>query len=214
MPPSERARVVAFYEAELARHGPDDPRSLHWNSAHTQRARFDVLFEVGDWPGRSVADLGCGLGDLYGYLQQRGLKLDRAGEGAGPSAVRYTGFDITPKLVEAACAKYPGGCFLLMDVLESGFPERYDYVVASGTFSLRVKGHRQFLERAVEAMFRAAKEAVAFNFLGPSSYQNEEEDFYFGSQPAPIVDFCRTLSSSVVLREGYLSGDCTVFLYH
>ena len=128
--------------------------------------------------------------------------------------MRYTGFDITPKLVEAAGAKYPGGYFLLMDVLESGFPERYDYVVASGTFSLRMKGHQAFLERSLEAMFGAAQQAVAFNFLGPSSYKNEEDDFYFGSQPAPIVAFCRALSDKVVLREGYLSGDYTVFMYH
>ncbi len=214
MQPSDKARVVAFYEGEFARHGPHDARSLHWNSEHTQRARFEVLYEIGDWAGRSVADVGCGLGDLYGYLNQRGLTVVRPGAGDAPAAVRYTGFDITPKLIEAATAKYPEGCFLLTDVMESGFPDRYDYVVASGTFSLRIKRHGAFLRRAGGAMFRASACAVAFNFLGPSGYRHEEEDFYFGSEPAPIVDYCRTLSSRVALREGYLSNDYTVFLYH
>lgn len=204
---------MAFYERQLARHGPADPRSLHWISDHTQRVRFETLYRVGPWEGRTVADVGCGLGDLYGYLVARGHRMAPPGLPPGPDEVGYTGFDITPGLVDAAQVKYPTGHFLVQDVLEQGFPSRYDYAVASGTFNLRVARHHDYLWRALGAMWQASGVALAFNLLGPSGYADEEQDFYFGTAPARVLEFCRSLSERVELHQGYLTGDFTVFVY-
>ena len=43
-----------------------------------------------------LADFGCGNGHLYGFFRQRGLNL------------RYTGYDFSTSLLEAARQKYPG----------------------------------------------------------------------------------------------------------
>ena len=70
-----RETLVAFYEQQLARYGPDDARSLHWISSTTQRIRFQVLYDLlHTWRGYSVADIGCGLGDSAASFKTRATR--------------------------------------------------------------------------------------------------------------------------------------------
>jgi hypothetical protein len=41
-----------------------------WKSQQTQEARFNALLAIGNLKGKSILDLGCGLGCLYGYLKK------------------------------------------------------------------------------------------------------------------------------------------------
>ena len=211
---ADRERIIAFYETQLARYGPQDPRSLHWVGSSTQKARFRVLLEVGPWEGRSVADVGSGLGDFYGFLKAEGYTLvTLADSHADPNAVRYLGYDVTPQMVEAACANLPGADFRVRDVVSDGVDAPCDYVVASGTFNVRVHNHRAFFKTAVSAMWAGARRAVAFNFLGPPLTAGWESPLYYEADPLDIARFCGTLTPHLELREGYLVGDATLFMY-
>ncbi|MBI2887977.1 MAG: class I SAM-dependent methyltransferase [Chloroflexi bacterium] len=218
---ADKTKLVAFYEAELATYGPQDPRSLHWLGAHTQQVRFRMLHQVGPWQGRSVADIGCGLGDFYGYLQQQGCRLlplhDQANPGAGGAqpdgCVRYAGYDLSPRMAAAASLKYPGGAFLVRDILEEGLQAPCDYVVASGTFNIRVADHDAFFREMIAAMYAGCRRAVAFNFLGPAGGGSQAESIYYGADPGAVLRYCRTLCPRAVLREGYLHNDFTIYLY-
>ena len=215
-----RDTLVAFYEQQLARYGPDDARSLHWISSTTQRIRFQVLYDLlHTWRGCSVADIGCGLGDLCGFLQDQGHQAfphrpsaTPAPRATAPSPVYYAGYDISPKLVEAAAQKYPQGHFLVRDILEEGFEQPSDYVVASGTLNIRVPEHPSFFRALVAAMYAGCTQAVAFNFLGPPSYSPMSESIYYSEQPEQVLELCRTLSHNVVINEGYFPGDYTIIL--
>ncbi len=206
-----RENLVAFYEADLARYGPEDARSLHWVSSRTQSARFEVLYQVGPWDGVSVADVGSGLGDFVGFLQAKGHTI-KPGPGPAPTfnaesaeyaekrgkeenknsassassassalnkgdaassalnlgrgEVWYDGYDVSPGMVQAAQRKCPQAAFHLRDVLEQGFVGGPDYVVASGTFNIRVEDHERWFRAMIEAMYAACRRAAAFNFLG------------------------------------------------
>jgi SAM-dependent methyltransferase len=211
---ADRERIIAFYETQLARYGPQDPRSLHWVGTSTQRARFRVLLEVGPWPGRSVADVGSGLGDLYGYLEREGYTLAVTSDEAAPAeAVRYVGYDVTPQMVEAARQNFPQGDFRIRDTVTDGLEFPCDYVLASGTFNVRVHNHRAFFKDAVSAMWQGCTQAVAFNFLGPPLTPGWESPLYYEADPKEMAGFCRTLTPHVIMRDGYLSGDVTLFLY-
>ncbi|HXY39380.1 MAG TPA: class I SAM-dependent methyltransferase, partial [Vicinamibacteria bacterium] len=94
MEPASRRKVIEVYERALERHGPT-VRALHWGGESNQQIRFRVLSEVGPWEGASVADIGCGLGDFFGFLRDRGQGVD------------YAGYDIVPGMVAAARLKYP-----------------------------------------------------------------------------------------------------------
>lgn len=65
----------------------------------TQEARFNALLAIGDLKGKSILDLGCGLGCLYGYLKELGWK----GE--------YTGIDVLDMMVKGARERFPGVSF-------------------------------------------------------------------------------------------------------
>jgi len=98
----DRAAQIAYFEGLLAQHGANY-LALDWNSTESQRLRFRILKELLIYgkkaSGVSLLDVGCGLGDLYGVLKADGtLKRNK---------ISYTGFDISPKLIEAARKKYP-----------------------------------------------------------------------------------------------------------
>lgn len=215
----ERDRLVQFYQAELARYGPDDPRALHWISQHTQGTRFKVLYELlHDWRGISIADIGCGLGDFCGFLTEQGHPVVPLGDSSGgstlrPGAVQYVGYDISPKLITAAKEKYPQGRFEVRDILSEGMVEPVDYVMVCGTFNIRLENHEKFLFDMLRVMYESCRRAVAFNFLAPAKSDSNFEGFYYSIEPEKVMTFCRSLEPNLVqMRENYLSGDCTILM--
>ncbi len=220
MEPESRRKLIEVYERSLQRHGPT-ARAVLWDGDGSQQTRFRVISEVGPWEGASVADIGCGLGDFFGFLRERG------------NAVTYSGYDIAASMVEAARLKYPDSQarFEVRDILEDGLPGPFDYVVASGTFNIRVENHEEFLRRMLTLMYAQCRRAVAFNALHPMSpsHPRFEEfkafcgDFYFEIGSEELLALCRTVCPRVFLKESslyeeipalsYKHHDCTVFMY-
>ena len=208
---ASRVRVNDFYARALRRFGPQAPMAVWWASQDTQRRRFEVLAEVGAWDGMRAADVGCGVGDLFGFLQERGLD------------VSYQGYDISPDMVAAARAKYPQGRarFELRDVVATGLPRRFDYVVASGTFNIRFNHHERYLRRALRTMYEGCSRAVAFNVLTPIPPEHPDAelieklygDLFHHVELEALLAFCRTLTPRIETRQGYLDWDATVFLF-
>ena len=143
------ARLRAYFGACLERYG-HDPRGVDWQSAQAQQARFAALLTVGDLDGATVLDAGCGLGDLYGYLCERGI------------AARYTGCDLSAAHLIVARAAYPAARFLAGDVLEVVKGERFDYVIACGLLHLRVPRWNRWAWARVRAMYAACEYGLAF----------------------------------------------------
>lgn len=210
--PDSRARLNDFYRTSLSRFGPGHSMAVWWASKRTQERRFEILAEAGPWEGASVADVGCGLGDLFGFLDARGL------------GVRYEGYDINPDMVAAARAKHPHprARFEMRDVATAGLPRRFDYVVASGTFNIRVRGHAAYLRRGLEAMYAGCRRAVAFNVLTPIPCGHPEEELmrqlygdglFYHAPLEPLAAWCRRLARRVELRTGYRDWDASLLLF-
>jgi SAM-dependent methyltransferase len=209
MPDRAVESVVAFYEETLGRHGPASARGVRWPSADLQARLFEGLMACGPWDGASVADVGCGVGDLLAYLEDRGLE------------VRYWGCDLAPAMVAAARRKHPEARarFVVRDIARRGLPRRFDYVVASGTFNVRGEDHEAHVRRTVAAMYAACRRAVAFNVLAPrpaGDLQGEYLEYlgyyYLPDLPA-LTAFCRTLAPRVASRVDDETGHATVFLH-
>jgi SAM-dependent methyltransferase len=203
--PWSRRKLIATYERGLRRHGPT-VRALKWNDAAGQRERFRLIAEVGPWPAASVADVGCGLGDLFGFL---------VGEGHD---VRYVGYDLSRRMVAAARARYadPRARFQVRDILAEGLGGRFDYVVASGTFNLRVADHDRYLQGMLRAMYGACRRAVAFNIFHPYRDCRWEELAsqvgYYSVPRSTIRRWCRRLSPRVEIRPGPRERESTLYV--
>lgn len=195
----DNERNVRIYSERVAMHGYD-VRALGWGSRESQAKRFAVLSEVGKLGGSSVLDVGCGLGDLYAWMRRKRLR------------VRYTGVDITPGMVDKACARFPKAQFRVCDVLDRGQPvAAHDYVLSSGIFTHRGASGLEFLEAMVCRMFDLSEQALAFNCL--SGWAEKKESGEFHADPLQVISLCRNLTPRVVLRHDYHPRDFTVYLY-
>ncbi len=63
----QRQRIINRHKDSMLRHGYH-PNALYWSTKEMQELRFKVLADIGIQSGDSVLDVGCGFGDLLGYL--------------------------------------------------------------------------------------------------------------------------------------------------
>ncbi len=202
---SDQEETSAFYAQLLERHGAG-PRAVGWNTSHGQLAGFLQLVRLdGFGSGVRVLDLGCGLGDLVGFLAARDIDVD------------YTGWDICEPLIDAARARYPGARFAVRDILAEAPRERFDFVLCSGALNLVLPDHEAWLARMVGAMFRLCTRGLAFNLLS-AHYAHDnpfsvEPERYHYADPAAAFALCTGLSRQVVVEHYGQAGTFTAFVY-
>ena len=97
MDPVDKEKIALRYR-ERIREGGHGPAALGEPKGR-QAFYFDFLLKFdGLQPTDSIVDIGCGYGDLFGYLRSIGWH----GE--------YVGIDIVPELIEEARRRYPEAC--------------------------------------------------------------------------------------------------------
>ena len=192
----EKLKLIERYNKRLKEYGYD-PRTLGWLKGR-QPIRFKILSEIGDLSGCSILDVGCGFGDLYGFLTKKGLPIE------------YTGVDINPNLIKIARNIYPHAQFEVKDFQESGMGE-FDWVFSSGVFNFRLPDNESFIHTMLEKMFEMCKKGIAADFL--SSYvEFRNEDAYY-AYPEDVFRFCKTLSRRVTLRHDYMPFEFCTYIY-
>jgi SAM-dependent methyltransferase len=194
--PYGKRELLDCFGFHLRRHG-DAPQAVRW-TARGQQLRYGAFYEIlGDLAGKSVLDFGCGKGDLYGFLRERGV------------ACAYTGVDIHPGLVGLAHSKYPEAEFLERDIEEQPLGRSFDVVIACGVFNLRVGGIAATIEAILPLLFECARERLHANFLTARAPRHDVELHYV--DPAWLLDFARErLSPDAEVREDLVPDD--VFL--
>ena len=197
-------QIKRHFEEAFDRFGPT-PQGVDWNSEQAQVVRFDQLLQVCDLSRPfSLNDYGCGYGALAGYLAARGLDF------------RYTGYDLSEKLVAQAQQLYAGAGNLAFTTDEAALPTA-DYTLANGIFNKRF----DFDEHAWTAhilhtlgrLDALSTGGFAFNLL--TRYSDPEKmrpDLYYGD-PGFFFDYCMlNYSRNVTLLHDYGLFDFTVIV--
>jgi SAM-dependent methyltransferase len=192
--------VERYYTQKLEEHG-SVARGVDWNSDESQELRFSQLLQVTS-PARgfSLNDYGCGYGALALYLARHGYDVD------------YRGFDISPKMRDAARKVVPEHA-RVVDTAEA--LEGADYTVASGVFNVKLDAPDDvWLRHILETLDRLdtlSQQGFAFNAL--TSYSDPERmrsDLYY-ADPALLFDHCkRRYSRHVALLHDYGLYEFTV----
>lgn len=181
---------------------------LDWANAASQQARFQVLVDnvpLAADTRKSLLDVGCGLGDLLGFLK------------AAKIAVDYTGVDLLAKMVHAARRQHPDGRFIVADIFADDITEekrppdlreQYDVVFCSGAFNLDLGNNVSFLAKAVVRMLVLAREHLVFNLLHKRMAGQEHR--YFCYDPEEVLGILAPLDCRVRLVDDYLPNDFTV----
>ncbi|MFA6133258.1 MAG: class I SAM-dependent methyltransferase [Phycisphaerae bacterium] len=194
---SRKKIIQAHYEPRIEP-GRANHEILDWADAASQRARFEVLTRSLDLSGRSLLDVGCGLGDLLAFCGERGIDVD------------YTGVDLVEKMVHAARQIHPSGRFECVDIFAGQRPHqrRYDVVFCSGVFNLDVGNNRDFLPQAVARLLEIARQAVVVNLLHHRTARRYDHCYYY--DPQDVRAMLSALPCDCRIVDDYLPNDFTV----
>lgn len=190
------SKILSFYDEHIDEYG-SGPRAVGWNDKRSQEARFGALCTVGDLDGASLLDVGCGFGDLYGYLVDHYQGVD------------YTGIDINPRYIEQARQIYPDAKFATVDFAEyeGGM---FDYVVASGAFAVKIPDYKEVYFAQIEKMFAMARKGIAFTMLDQRHHPNDE--VYAAYAIEEVRALCELFADTVIVRQDYLPHDFVVIV--
>ena len=189
-----------YYATQLARYHSPEQR-VGWQTAESQKIRFETLTAVGHLKGAKVLDVGCGLGGLWGYLREEKIAVD------------YTGIDLFPNVIREARQLFPEARFETRILLSHPYPVRsFDYSFLSGVFNVKVQDNWEYMKALLTTVLRQSKKAVAFNVLNAEAGLREGNRFTV--IPRELVAFGRRLGvSRVHLMDQYHPLDVTLFLY-
>jgi SAM-dependent methyltransferase len=188
-----------YFEERFLKYG-QDVRTF-WGNEKAQLDRFAVLCKIGNLEGKSILDIGCGFGDLLGYLRANRIR---------PSS--YLGIDCVEQIISVAQTRYPDARFFSSDVSDLPEHELFDYVFASGIFFLSDPAWVEYTLKTLRTMYFRARIAVAANFL--SCFGGKQDA---GSQYLNPGDFLSLVMNEVTptteLRHSYRANDFTIFFY-
>jgi SAM-dependent methyltransferase len=196
--------VLKYQEECLEREG-DSARGVDWKSYEAQQLFFRVIHSMGVRQTSSILDVGCGLAHFFDFLKEEG------------HAGSYTGIDISATLIEKARQRLPGVDLRVCDLLKEqpAVPEAYDFVIASGVFTLKletpVPRFEEFIQSLISRMFELCRVGVIFNML--TSYVDYQVDRLYYADPATYFRFAKSLTPYVSLKHDYPSYLFTMALY-
>jgi SAM-dependent methyltransferase len=171
-----------------------------WRSRKNQELRFEAIAAIGDLQGKSILDLGCGLGCLYGYLKDRGWEGD------------YTGYDILGSMVKGARKRFPEVRFEKRDILREPVGKKWDFILINGVFNHKVRDNWAWIEATVTQGLKLAREGVSFNLLNAEEGWMDADLFYV--RPAQLEEKVKRWSGGKYkIVRSYMPEDMTVFLY-
>jgi SAM-dependent methyltransferase len=171
-----------------------------WRSRRNQELRFQALAGIGDLQNKSILDLGCGLGCLYGYLKGKGWQ----GE--------YTGIDILDFMIKGARARFPEARFEKRDILGNPPQEKWDYVFVNGVFNHKIKDNWAWIESMVARALSCARKGMAFTMLNREIGWLDRDLFY--TTPEELGKKAAFWSGEKYkLVTGYLPEDMAVYLF-
>lgn len=198
-PSLDLSKVASLYNARFDEYG-SDVKTVGWGNESSQYLRFDVLFRGLDPKGRTILDVGCGLGGLIPYLERH-----TGGD------FRYIGVDIAEKLIGEAAAKYGGAGrdFYVGDIHSVTLPP-VDIAVLSGALSFKAGGMEEYAYGTMERMYALSRKAACLNFL--TKYVDYELDKNQHYQPEMIFSKARQIARYVNLIHDYPLYEFTVQL--
>jgi SAM-dependent methyltransferase len=197
MKEEEKRATIKKYNERLKKYGYN-PKTLGWFKGR-QPVRFEILSQIGELNNCSILDIGCGFGDLYGFLTKKGLNI------------KYTGYDINPSLIKIAKEVYPEAFFEVKDVEGEEVNKVFDWVFSSGIFNFKLSDNESFIRSMLRKMFQLSKKGVAADFM--STYVDFKNKELYYTRPEDIFNFCKTLSKRVSLRHDYMPFEFCVYIY-
>jgi SAM-dependent methyltransferase len=186
-----------------------------FDGEESQKNRFNALLYLFKYLPRqnkfSLLDLGCGLGDFYKFLKGRGF--------LSQYRIKYTGFDISSKMIKKCKQRFPGVNFQVKDILEGKRIPIHDIVLASGIFNLKLANRRS---ENLKWVFKILRRMFNISHLGVAAdFQNKKFDklawdkrvkHWCSYDMKEIIEMCERITPNFILQHCFMPFDSCVFL--
>jgi ubiquinone/menaquinone biosynthesis C-methylase UbiE len=165
--------------------------------------RFEKIKELGNFNGKTLLDVGCGIGGFYDFLKEKGITCD------------YTGFDINPLMIETAKNKHPDikNKFFVCDIIEENPDRLFDYAISNGPLNLKFEAtlNMDMTMKLIRSIYRIATIGIAITMTSSFTRKPNEETFYYNPREilTEIFKFC----PNVRFDHTYLPHDFALFCY-
>ena len=190
------AETSGRYYAEKLKAFGTTPKGVDWNSPESQALRFEQLLKAVEVSRFfSINDYGCGYGAIVSYML--GLGYD----------FRYSGFDISSRMIEAARGLYGDRRFCTFTDKESRLRVS-DYTVASGIFNVRLGARnsdwQNYILHTLERLNGLSAKGFSFNVLTKYSDREYMKSYLYYADLCFLFDYCkRNFSRNVALLHDY-----------
>ena len=146
-------------------------------------------------------DVGCGFGDYFNYLKQRGIKN-----------VKYNGIDLSDKIVDLAKENNPLANVVQCNVLDLSDDEKFDYVISLGFNWVKTGENWDTLTSVLDKMWKLCKKGIAYNAV--STFAEKQDEVIYFVSPIKVIDYImNNLTYKIVFKHDYMPHDFTVFAY-
>lgn len=226
MPVNENTETVTEFkeilvnqipELDLSEERPEyllhSPEVVGWMTNEEQRLLFSILVFLYS-PEDSILDVGCGRGDLYGFLQEKYPGL----------YINYRGIDINPNMINISKQKYTGINTECIHLLDDSNLDTYSWILASGIFNLKDSFHldgfndieniTEYMKECIDEMYERSTIGVGFNLLTslPDDISDEDKDALIVHDSGMWLKYLIDTYANVIVRADYLNGDVTFFI--
>jgi len=192
--------INEFFSKQCAEHHDQGWKTGLYDTPDNQYGTFVNLTKIiPPKESGTFLDVGCGQGELYEFIDTRGID------------VIYTGIDLCPTMIGYAKARFLDGNFEIQDLLE--YDKQYDYIIAANAMNLKLPESQDlFVQEMIEKMFKLARKGIAFNLYSDIYLEERKPEIYYYS-PSTIFSFCLKLTPNIFLNH-YCSGyDFCVYMY-
>ncbi len=173
---------------------------LDWSDQEKQEIRFGVLAKYVNLKGKSLLDVGCGLGDLSVYLSNY-----------GNVPKQYVGVDITADILFHARKKLKNVQFVVADIFtNSPFLSTFDIAYCSGIFNLNLQNNIKFIESAFNNLHGIVIDKIVANFLHIRTVKKYKHCFYY--DPDEVITCFQKKFSGYELIDNYMENDFTLII--
>ena len=205
-----KEKVKSYYEPLINHYTPDDTRYVSWLSQNNQHLRYFQLIDNIDFNFSSVLDVGCGVGDLWKYLNKNHFNLKD-----------YKGIDVLDEMIDGAKTKYDyiKDKFECVDVFD--YFGTHDYVVSLGTISTRVfdddEEQKAYGYNFLDKLNTLSTKGFAINFLTDYTDERIKTNELFYYSPELMYTYCKMNYGNVKVISDYGDGlnedDCVIIVY-
>jgi len=186
------------YSNSLEQYGPG-PKALLWWDYRSMATRFRQLVKDVPLEDKTILDAGCGMGDLLPFIY---AKTDN---------FKYLGVDKNNDFIKIAKQRYEGHEFKLGDPFYNRIG-MFDVVLSSGVMNGNVEGWLGKRKKMIAKLFEQTGEVLAFNMAG--GLKPPQDDSLIAYADAQVIfNFCKTLTSRVILNAEYLQKDFTIVMF-